>query len=1123
MFKMDLSQFQIYTVAQDTAMNRIQIGVLLCLSLVFLVPTAVLGQEAATSQEPPKNDVAVDADAATGDAELQLKPGQISALKFRNIGPALMSGRIADLAINPDQPNTWYVAVASGGLWKTTNAGTTWKPIFDNYSSYSMGCVTLDPSNSNTVWLGTGENVGGRHIGFGDGIYVSHDAGKSFKNMGLKESEHLAKIVVHPKDSNVIWVASQGPLWSSGGQRGIYKSTDAGETWTQVLSRGPWTGATDLVMDPENPQILYAALHQRHRTVAALMNGGPESGIYKSTDGGDTWSELKSGLPGGDKGKICLAVSPQDSSVVYAGIELPGRGNGGFYRSSDHGASWVKQSDYVAGGTGPHYYQEIYADPHRFDVLYHANVVLGRSEDGGKTFEGVGNRNKHVDNHAVAFHPADKEFLLVGCDGGLYQSNDYGKTYDFTENLPLTQFYKVDVDYDWPVYHVVGGTQDNNSQYGPSRTLSRNGISNRDWRITIGGDGHDCAIDPKDPNVIYCESQQGYLRRFDRQTGESVDIRPQPEKGEMNLRFNWDAPIHISPHDHKRLYFGSRKLHRSDDRGDNWTTVSDDLSRGLDRFKEPIMGRVWSIDATWDLLAMSQFGNITSISESPVEEGLIYVGTDDGLIQVTEDGGQSWRKVDKIFDVPEFFFVNDIKADRFDANTVYACVDHHKTGDYSPYVIKSTDRGRHWTLLNGDLPERHITWRINQDHEQPNLLFLGTEYGLFTSINGGENWVKMAGIPCIPVRDIEIQRRENDVVAATFGRGFYVLDDYTPLRDMTSQTVEQEFHMFPIKKAWLYNPEDKLGGLRGWQGDSYFVAENPPYGATFTYHLKDSLKTAKQKRLASESKNKKADQDNPYPGWEALREEALEEKPVLVFQIEDTNGNVVDRMTTSANAGTHRVNWDLQYAPFSASTGRGGFGPSVVPGTYRVTTWSRVDDKTQQIGDAVEFQVEAIMEPTLKATDRQEILDYQTQVAKLQQAVSALSTTINETIENVEQAKAALTHGRTPIALLDQARAVERKLIDAKEKISGDPTRGERFENDYPSISSRISNALFGTFRNSYGPTGTNRRQFEIAEAEFSEVKDELKAVLDADYAALKTAMDDAGVPWTSGRELPDQ
>lgn len=1094
-------------------MTRVQkIGTLLCLGLAIFINPHLTAQEAAAPSE----------DAVPKSADFQLKSNQIGALKFRNIGPALMSGRIGDLAIDPNQPNTWYVAVASGGLWKTTNAGTTWTPIFDNYGSYSMGCVSLDPQNSNTVWVGTGENVGGRHIGFGDGVYVSHDAGKSFKNMGLKESEHIAKILVHPEDSNVIFVASQGPLWSSGGERGVFKSTDGGKTWESKLKAGEWTGATDLVIDPTNPQVLYAALHQRHRTVAALMNGGPESGIYKSTDGGESWTELKSGLPGGDKGKICLAISPQDSRVIYAGIELPGRGNGGFYRSSDHGASWVKQSDYVAGGTGPHYYQEIYPDPHRFDVVYHANVVLGRTEDGGKTFEGVGNRNKHVDNHAVAFHPTDKNFLLVGCDGGLYRSNDYAKTYDFTENLPLTQFYKVDVDYDWPVYHVVGGTQDNNSQYGPSRTLSRNGISNRDWRITIGGDGHDCAIDPEDPNVIYCESQQGYLRRFDRKTGESVDIRPQPEKGEINLRFNWDAPIHISPHDHKRLYFGSRKLHRSDDRGDNWTAVSGDLSRGLDRFKEPIMGRVWSIDATWDLLAMSQFGNITSISESPVQEGLIYVGTDDGLIQVTEDGGETWHKVDKVFGVPEFFFVNDIKADRFDADTVYACVDNHKTGDYSPYVIKSTDRGRNWTLINGDLPERHITWRINQDHEQPNLLFLGTEYGLFTTVDGGENWVKMSGIPCIPVRDIEIQRRENDVVAATFGRGFYVLDDYSPLREINQAVMDKPFHMFPVKNAWLYNPEDKLGGVRGFQGDSLFVADNPPYGATFTYCLKETPQTAKAKRKERESKNKQSGKDNPYPGWSALRNENLEDDPLLIFQIEDSNGNVVDRMTAPARKGTHRVNWDLQYAPFSASTGRRGFAPSVVPGTYRVTAWQRVADQTTQLSEPVEFEVEAILEPTLESADRQQILEYQKKVAKLQQAVSALSTTLNEAVEDVQQAKQVITNSRTPIELLDQARAVEIKLIDAREKITGDSTRGDRFENDYPSINSRISNALFGSLGSSYGPTGTNRRQFEIAQEEFSEVADQLKGVLENDYAALKVAMDEAGVPWTSGRVLPN-
>ncbi len=1109
-------------------MTRIFSLTLLCMIGFAFGCQAVLAQEAdvETSQEDQPESVEQAADQKPAAVpEFKIDAGQISALKFRNIGPALMSGRIADLAIDPDRPNTWYVAVASGGLWKTNNAGTTWDPIFDNYGSYSLGCVTLDPRNRNTVWVGTGENVGGRHIGFGDGVYVSHDAGKSFQNMGLKESEHVSRIIVHPQDSNVIFVASQGPLWSAGGQRGVYKSTDGGATWKQVLARGEWTGATDLVMDPANPNVLYAALHQRHRTVAALLNGGPESGIHKSTDGGETWTELKSGLPGGDKGKICLAVSPQKSNVVYAGIELAGRGNGGFYRSTDYGASWVKQSDYVAGGTGPHYYQELYPDPHRFDVLYHANVVLGRTEDGGKTFNGVGNNNKHVDNHAVAFHPNDPDFLLVGCDGGLYRSHDYAETYDFTENLPLTQFYKVDVDYDWPVYHVVGGTQDNNSQYGPSRTLTRNGISNADWRITIGGDGHDCAIDPTDPNIIYCESQQGYLRRFDRKTGESVDIRPQPAKGEIDLRFNWDSPIHISPHANTRLYFGSRKLHRSDDRGDSWTEISGDLSRGRDRFLLPMMGRVWSIDATWDLMAMSQYGNITSVSESPVVEGLIYVGTDDGLIQVTEDGGENWRKIDKIYGVPEYFFVNDIKADRVDADTVYACVDDHKTGDYSPYVLKSTDRGRTWKMINGDLPERHIAWRINQDHEQPNLLFLGTEYGLFTSINGGENWVKMAGIPCIPVRDIEIQRRENDVVAATFGRGFYVLDDYSPLRDMTQEHLEADFHMFPIKNAWLYNPQDKLGGVRGSQGDSYFVAENPPFGATFTYHLKESLKTTKQARQEREAKNKKDNKDNPYPGWDKLREESLQDEPLLIFQIEDANGNVVDRMTSGANAGLKRVNWGLSYAPLSAATGGrrgGGSGPSVVPGTYSVTTWTRSNNETRQIGDAVEFEVQAIIEPTLPAADRQEILDYQMEVSRLQQSVSALSTTLNEALQDVQQAKQVITDGRAPIELLDQAREVELKLIAAREKINGDPTRDERYENSYPSISSRIGNALFGTFRSSYGPTGTHRQQFEIAQEEFAEVVDELKSVLDDDYEALKSAMDDAGVPWTPGRELPE-
>ncbi len=1098
-------------------MNRF--NTFLCIvTLTFTFAIHTWGQE--TSQESKEADNA----AAKVDSKL------LRGLAFRSIGPALMSGRIADIAVDRQKPNTWYVAVGSGGLWKTTNAGTTWNPIFDNYGSYSIGCVTIDPNNRHTIWVGTGENVGGRHVGYGDGVYVSHDGGASFTNMGLKASEHISKILVDPRNSHVIYVACQGPLWSQGGERGLYKSTDGGNSWSQILAKGPWTGVTDIDFDPNNPDVIYAATHQRHRTVAALVNGGPETGIYKSTDGGQNWTELKKGIPSQDKGKIGLAVSPQQSNVIYASIELADR-EGGFYRSADYGASWTKMSDYLSGGTGPHYYQEIYVDPHRFDVVYHANVVLGRTEDGGANFESIGNSNKHVDNHAVAFHPTDPDFLVVGCDGGLYKSYDYGETYDFTENLPVTQFYKVDVDYDWPVYHVVGGTQDNNTQYGPSRTLSNNGIRNADWRITIGGDGHDCAIDPEDPNIIYCEAQQGFLRRFDRKTGESVDIRPQPEKGEDDLRFNWDAPIHISPHSHTRLYFGSKKLHRSDDRGDNWTTISGDLSRNQDRLLMPLMGRVWSIDAMWDLGAMSQYGNVTSISESPVVEGLIYVGTDDGLIQVTEDGGENWRKIDQIFGVPEYFFVNDIKADRFEADTVYACVDDHKTGDFSPYIVKSTDRGRTWKLISGDLPERHLVWRINQDHEKAELLFAATEFGVFVSLSGGDNWIKLsAGMPNISVRDIEIQRRENDLVAATFGRSFYVLDDYTPLRELDGDKLKDEFAFFPIKKALLYNPQDKLGGLKGSQGDSYYNAENPPYGATLTYYLRDTLQTKQQQRQAAEAKNKQADKDNPYPGWDEIKAEEREDEPVLIFEIRDADNNVVDRLSGPATQGIHRVSWNLRYAPFSAGGGGGrrfrrggGGGPPVTPGTYNVTAFKRINDETTQLGEPAEFQVESIVEPTLEIADRQEVLDFQFQVASLQQAVSALQTTIDDAVESVRQAKGLIQGGRkAPMTMLDDARALELKLLDAREKLTGDSTPGRRRAATRPSIASRVSNALFGTFGHSHGPTGTNQRQYEIAMEEFQEVEGAVKAVIEEDFENFKAALDEAGVPWTPGRKIPD-
>lgn len=1051
------------------------------------------------------------------DDQPQISSSDLAALKMRSIGPALMSGRIADVVVDPVKSNTWYVAAGSGNVWKTENAGTTWKPIFDNYASYSIGCLAIDPNNRHTIWVGTGENVSGRHVGFGDGVYVSHDGGGSFKNVGLKASEHISKIIVDPRDSKIIYVAAQGPLWSSGGERGLFKSTDAGQTWNNTLHKGKWTGVTDISMDPENPDVLYAVTHQRHRTVWGLIDGGPESGIYKSADAGESWTELTNGLPSADKGKMSIAVSPQRSNVVYVTIELAG-GEGGVWRSSNFGASWKKMSSYVAGGTGPHYYQEIYCDPHRFDVLYHANVRLGRSEDGGATWDTVANDHKHVDNHAVAFHPDDPDFLLVGCDGGLYRSYDYGQTYQFTANLPLTQFYKVAVSYEKPFYHVAGGTQDNNSQYGPVRTRTVSGIRNADWRITIGGDGHDCAIDPEDPNIIYGESQQGYIRRFDRRTGETVDIRPQPELGEEDLRHNWDSPIEISPHSHTRIYFGSKKLHRSDDRGDSWTTLSPDLSRNVNRFTLPHMDRVWSLDALYDLYAMSQYGNITSIDESPLVEGLIYVGTDDGLIQVTEDGGKTWRKIDKIFGVPEYFFVNDIKADRHDPDTVYVAVDNHKTGDYSPYILRSRDRGKSWTSMVGNLPERHLCWRIIQDHVRPELMFLGTEFGPFVTVDAGEHWTKLPGTPTIPFRDLEIQREENDLVGATFGRGFYVLDDYSALRSIDADMLSgDEFKLFETRPAKLYIPDRVLGGPRGSQGDSYFIAENPEYGAVFTYFLPKELKTAKAERQSVEKELQKAGKDNAPPDWDSLRAESLEEPPATIFTVRDATGEVVSRTNGATSKGLHRVAWNLRYSGF-------GSGPLVTPGTYTVEVSQRVGDEITELAPAQAFEVEAISDPSPEPNDASDTLAFQLAVAELQSKIMGTSRKLTESLEQLAEMKTAIKASRKlDSTVYAQARSVEKSLKAMEITLTGDRLKSSHSQTTQRSIVDRIQSALYGTLGQTYGPTQTHRKQYEIAQSQYAEFRDSFMALLDGDFALLVQELDASGVPWTRGRDLPAQ
>ncbi|QEG24377.1 VPS10 domain-containing protein [Mariniblastus fucicola] len=1051
--------------------------------------------------------------------EKPLDTGMLAgALKFRSVGPAFMSGRIGDIAIDQKNPNTWYVAVASGGVWKTTNAGTTFKPIFDGQKSYSIGCVTVDPNSSNTVWVGTGENNGGRHIGFGDGVYVSHDSGKSWKSKGLEKSEHISKILVDPRDSNVVFAASQGPLWSPGGERGLYRSEDGGDSWDLVLSKGEYTGVTDVVMDPKNPDILYAATHQRHRNVWAIINCGPETAIHKSTDGGKTWKQLGGGLPGGDLGKISLQVSPQDSNYVYATIELPNR-KGGFWVSSNKGASWSKTSDFVSGGTGPHYYQELWADPHRFGVLYQANNSLVRSTDNGKTWNSIEGRYKHVDNHAVAFHPTDKDFVCVGCDGGVYRSYDFAETWLFCPNLPITQFYKVSVDNDYPFYNIAGGTQDNNSQYGPSRTADRGGIRNWDWIKTIGGDGHDTAIDPEDPNIIYAESQQGNLNRYDRKTGESVSIQPKPGKGQESFRFNWDSPILISPHDHKRLYFASQHLHRSDDRGDSWKTISPDLSRNRNRYELPTMGRVWSIDAAYDLYAMSQHGNITSVAESPLVEGLLYVGTDDGLIQVSEDGGENWRKVDRIFDVPEYFFVNDIKADLHDPDTVYACLDDHKTGDYKPYVVKSTDRGKTWSLMTGNLPEKHICWRIVQDHERADLFFLATEFGIFCTLDAGEQWFKLrGGLPTISFRDLEIQKRENDLVGASFGRSFYVLDDYSLLRDATPELFDSKFHMFPIRRTFWYSPKDTIGGSKGYMGDSVYVASNPEYGAVFNYYIKNDFKSKKSKRKKKEAELKKAGKDIPIPSVEELREEDEEQAPRYIVKISDAAGTLVAKRDLSSSTGIHRTSWNLRYQGFSR---RGG--PMVAPGTYSAEAFRVADGEEESLGDAVEFEVESIVDPTLEMQDRGELIAFLQEAGLMSNKVSAASSVLSERDDQIGSLISTIrNHPKGTPDLVKKATEFKERLADYRLKINGDDIKSELWMMAEPGIRSRVSSGLFGGMRGTYGITKAAKEQYEIGVEQFEEIEEDLFKLLDEELEAFEDEVDEAGIPWTPGRDLPE-
>jgi photosystem II stability/assembly factor-like uncharacterized protein len=831
----------------------------------------------------------------------------VSGLKFRSIGPAWASGRIADFAVNPKNPKEYYVGVASGNVWKTTNNGTTWKPVFDKYGAYSIGVVVLDPNNSNVVWVGTGENNHQRALGYGDGVYKSLDGGKSFKNMGLKESRQIGGIVVDPRNSDVVFVAAEGSAWGPGGDRGLYKSTDGGETWKKVLEISENTGVNNVKIDPSNPDIMYATSEQRRRTSFTKIGGGPESAVYKSTDDGENWRKVSKGLPGVDLGGMGIDVSPVDPNVVYLIVEAADN-KGGFFRSTDKGESWEKMSDYHSSGQ---YYNEIVCDPKDVDKVYSTETRSAFTLDGGKTWNRISTNGRHVDDHAIWVDPLDTQHFIIGGDGGVYESWDGGSTFDFKENLPVTQFYRVHVDNATPFYNVYGGTQDNNSMGGPSQNTSRDGVINADWYVTQGGDGFWVDTDPSDPNIVYTEYQYGNVARYDKKSGERIDIKPRERKGELTYKWNWNAPLLVSSHQNTRIYMAANKVFESDDRGNTWKVISDDLTAQVDRNSFPVMGKYWPEGAVAKDVSSSQWGTIVSLVESPVKEGLLFAGTDDGVISVTENDGDTWTQIKSFPGVPEYTYVSDIWADRFDENVVYATFDNLKSDDFKPYVYKSTDKGKTWASISGNLPQNGSVHTIIQDNIRPELLFAGTEFGVYFTIDNGKNWVQMkSGIPTIAVYDIAIQERESALVLATFGRGFYILDDYSPLRKVSHEMAAKDAEIFPVKDALMYIQTSNKSN----QGSTFYEAPNPEFGATFTYYLKEVPKTKKQLRLEKEKKLFKEGKPIPQPTWREVQLEGEEEPSHLIFTIYDENDNVVRQLTAAPSKGIKRINWDLRYS-----------------------------------------------------------------------------------------------------------------------------------------------------------------------------------------------------------------
>ncbi len=858
----------------------------------------------------------------------------ISKVEFRMIGPATTGGRISDIAVNPKNHSEYYVAAAYGGVWKTENSGTTFKPIFDNYGVQSIGCLALDASNPNIIWVGTGENNNQRSVGYGNGLYKSIDGGKSFQNVGLKNSYHIGMITINPKNSSEVWVAAYGPLWGNTGEQGIYHTTDGGKTWNCVLTHKN-AGFNEVHLDPHNANILYACAHQRRRHEWTYLGGGPESAVYKSADHGKTWEKIHNGLPTVDKGRITLVIAKNTPGRLTAVVETQGK-SGGVFVSTDYGASWTKSNDYYSSGN---YYQEAYQDPSNDARLFFMDTYLHFSEDGGKTVKRFPENNKHVDNHAIWINPSNHHHMRVGCDGGLYETFDYGASWSFKDNLPITQFYRVSTDNAKPFYNIYGGTQDNYSIGGPSRNNTSNGIANEDWFVTVGGDGFKSQIDPSNTNIVYSQWQYGGLIRFDKTTGDQVDIKPKVSNDASPIVWNWDAPLIISKYNPSKLYFAANRLFVSENRGNSWKEISGVLGRKIDRNKLPVMDKVWGLDAVAKNQSTSIYGNITIVSEG--KNGELFVGTDDGLIYKTNDDGKTWSKIEipkelaltlplKDKSIIEIYpLVTDIEI--ASDGTCYVAFDNHRQGDFKSHLYKIKPNGSVCERLETGIPANNPIKTLWIDPEDNDIICVGTEFGFFISWEKGVRFKPFGkNLPPIAIKDIEYQKESKDLVLATFGRGFAICDDYHLIREMKSKSrkwMNEEQHA-------LFIPYEKVGGKgNGYRGSQRFQGANLNEKLRLYVYIDKLEGTQKDQRKAKEKSDIWF-----YPTEAEIRKEHEEIQANYVLKVRSSDGLEISTVKVSLSKGWNVLNWDCRYGLEPINLDNSGaeitYGPYVSPGKY---------------------------------------------------------------------------------------------------------------------------------------------------------------------------------------------